>query len=144
MRCFEALLWKLLLHLPLRSSLFLFLSLSLLPLPFNCFGFTLNPLLPSASVLTRQTPTLLCPSNLVLFTLHQDKLSEEVQKLQEESRLDRPATQEVLDPQQDAKEDKTKLLLERLKTLEVVISAPHPQLVLLPVQPASCLAPCCF
>ncbi|XP_017282394.1 nck-associated protein 5 isoform X6 [Kryptolebias marmoratus] len=58
-----------------------------------------------------------------IMKAYKEKLSEEVQKLQEESGRDRPATQEEPDPEEDAGEDRAKLLLERLRTLEEENSA---------------------
>lgn len=73
------------------------------------------------------------PSNLLSLSVRQDKLSEEVQK-QHDGPVEKgslPVTQAELDPrlllnpehdasQAEEDKDKTKLLLERLKALEVL------------------------
>lgn len=77
------------------------------------------------------------PSNLVLLSVHQDKLSEEVQKQRDgpEENGSLPATQTEPDSglppnadpdasQAEEDKDKTKPLLERLKALEVTTSPP--------------------
>lgn len=83
-------------------------------------SFTAPPaLFPSVVFLS----LFLAPLTSSLLSLNQDKLSEEVQKLQvglEATRAE-PADAELDGSQADEDRDRTKLLLERLKTLEVVL-----------------------
>uniref|UniRef100_A0A3B3C0A5 NCK associated protein 5 n=1 Tax=Oryzias melastigma TaxID=30732 RepID=A0A3B3C0A5_ORYME len=85
-------------------------------------SFTAPPaLFPSVVFLS----LFLAPLTSSLLSLNQDKLSEEVQKLQvglEATRAE-PADAELDGSQADEDRDRTKLLLERLKTLEVENSA---------------------
>lgn len=114
---------------------------SLTVLPWNiCHTSIFNSFLPSALLFARQIHALIfCslfpppPSNLLSLSVRQDKLSEEVQK-QHDGPVEKgslPVTQAELDPrlllnpehdasQAEEDKDKTKLLLERLKALEVL------------------------
>lgn len=114
---------------------------SLTVLPWNiCHTSIFNSFLPSALLFARQIHALIfCslfpPPPLTSFrwSVRQDKLSEEVQK-QHDGPVEKgslPVTQAELDPrlllnpehdasQAEEDKDKTKLLLERLKALEVL------------------------